>query len=218
MEKYLPKEQHTRFLYPFRLEQNSVGKALKTLQTLNFVNRDNAKQVWEQVEKPSGIYQEEMLDRVTKFLFSGDVNSCGYLRVNKKVTNIWFKQGCELFGNIDSSITQLKMGKKSGGIELFLSHFGVGVLSITLTASNFDNYAALQQFNYCLSQEHKRLIAKLALPYADDDPFSVSPPTDSEPLMARLGKRGGKFDLVELRDFLLSTLTSLEPLFPKALT
>jgi hypothetical protein len=215
MEKYPPKEQHTRFLYPFWLEQDSVDTALAALQTLSFSTRNNDMQVWERVEKPSGIYQEEMLDRVTQFLFSGEVGSCGYLQVNKEVANKWFdKQVSELSGGADSLIAQLKMTDKSGGIELFLSHFGVGILAISLTATNFENYNLAKQFNYRLSQGRKRLVLQLALPHSHDDPRQPPPPAASEPLTARLGKCGGKFDLVELRQFLLSPLEEEKLLLP----
>lgn len=213
MEKYLPREQHSRFLYPFWLERDSVNATLASLQQLKFSSRNNNKQIWEQVDTPSGVYRQEMLERVTQFLFFSNVGSCSYLRVNKEVANIWFgKEVIELKSGSDSLVTQLKTEDKSGGIELFLSHFGVGILSITLSASQFENYNTLKQFNYRLSQGREQLAPQLALAYPQNNPHAPPPPATDAPLTDRLGKRGGVFNLIELREFLLSPLPNLRVL------
>jgi hypothetical protein len=46
--------------------------------------------ILEAIDKPFGFYRQEMLERVTQFLFSGQPGSCRYLKVNTNTANIWF--------------------------------------------------------------------------------------------------------------------------------
>jgi hypothetical protein len=50
---------------------------------------------------------------------------------------------------------------QQAGIELFLSHYGVGILSITLTNKNPSDFDQIKQFNYLLSQARGRLTPKI---------------------------------------------------------
>ncbi len=87
---YTPIAQHTRFLYPFFMERNKVTEAVAALQTLTHSGRNKTHPIWEAIDKPFGFYRQEMLERVTQFLFSGQPGSCRYLKVNINTANIWF--------------------------------------------------------------------------------------------------------------------------------
>jgi len=207
---YTPIAQHTRFLYPFLMDRNKVTEALAALQTFTHSGRNNKRHpIWEPIDKPFGFYRQEMLDRVTQFLFSGQPGSCRYLKVNLKTANIWFGE------EIHSTEFNLKATlNKQAGIEVFLSHYGVGVLSITLTAQELSDFDELKRFNYRLSQGKDNKIPSLSLPVPPAHPKMAQdnlsePPAADAPLKARLGKRGGAFTLVELREFLLAPLQAL---------
>ena len=207
---YTPIAQHTRFLYPFLMDRNKVTEALAALQTFTHSGRNNKRHpIWEPIDKPFGFYRQEMLDRVTQFLFSGQPGSCRYLKVNLKTANIWFGE------EIHSTEFNLKATlNKQAGIVVFLSHYGVGVLSITLTAQELSDFDELKRFNYRLSQGKDNKIPSLSLPVPPAHPKMAQdnlsePPAADAPLKARLGKRGGAFTLVELREFLLAPLQAL---------
>jgi hypothetical protein len=209
---YTPIAQHTRFLYPFFMARNKVTEAVVALQTLEHHGRDNKTHpIWESIDKPFGPYRQEMLQRVTQFLFSGQPGSCHYLKVNPKTANIWFDKP------VHSPAFNLKAAlNKQAGIEVFLSHYGVGLLSITLDNKALGDFNELKRFNYRLSQGRDNKIPKLSLPMPKELPKmeQVSPIlTAYAPLTARLGKRGGEFTLVELREFLLEPLIENEEVF-----
>ncbi len=228
----------TRFLYPFFLspqapaiwtaqqpgskfpatDQDRRNQAMQDLQCLLFQDRT----VW-QVEKVKELYHQEMLAPTQRFIFGN--NELQHCRVNPTLISQWFGHGLQVeFGktkegiakesfwvNIDSQI----------GIELFLLPQGIGVLSIALilpidTQSkissgllNLDNQAIAEckRFNYRLSQflENKR--PQLYLPLSSYP--SAPPAPDLEaPIEERLGKRGGRFTMLELRDFVLSPFSN----------
>ncbi len=200
-ETYTPIAQHTRFLYPFFMDRNKVTEAVAALQTLTHRGR-KTHPIWEAIDKPFGFYRQEMLGRVTQFLFSGPPGSCRYLKVNTNTAKIWFGE------EVHSTEFNLKAAlNKQAGIEVFLSHYGVGVLSITLTAQELGDFNELKRFNYRLSQGKDNKIPQLSLPLPQNimaqDKMPETPTADA-PLMARLGKRGGAFTLIELREFLLA--------------
>ncbi|WP_069472555.1 hypothetical protein [Candidatus Marithrix sp. Canyon 246] len=91
------KSQNSRFLYLFFIDRNCLSEAVDALTQ----NLD-----WEIIEKPYGLYYDEMLYRVKNFLFSN----------------------------------------KQAGIELFLSYYGVGILSITLTNKNPSDFDRILGF------------------------------------------------------------------------
>jgi len=207
---YTPIAQHTRFLYPFFMDRHKITEAVAALQTLTHSGRNNKTHpIWEPIDKPFGFYRQEMLERVTQFLFSGQPGSCHYLKVNPKTANIWFGE------EVHSTEFNLKAAlNKQAGIEVFLSHYGVGLLSITLDNKALDNFDELKRFNYRLSQGRDNKIPSLSLPVPpahpkmDQENFPKAPAADA-PFIERLGKRGGLFSLVELRDFLLAPLEAL---------
>jgi hypothetical protein len=75
------------------------------------------------------------------------------------IANIWFGE------EVHSTEFNLKAAlNKQAGIEVFLSHYGVGVLSITLTAQELSDFDELKRFNYRLSQGKDNKIPPLSLP------------------------------------------------------
>ncbi len=186
------KSQNSRFLYLFFIDRNCLNEAVDALTK----NLD-----WEIIEKPYGLYYDEMLYRIRKFLFSNKQDNSGYYLKFKKITaNKWFKK--PLYDKKQRFVATLN---QQAGIELFLSHYGVGILSITFTNKNPSDFDQIKQFNYLLSQARGKLIPKLLVPSPS---LSITAPAEDAPLSERLGKYGCIFDLIELRKFLLQPLNS----------
>ncbi len=189
------KSQNSRFLYLFFIDRNCLNQAVDALTK----NLD-----WEIIEKPYGLYSDEMLYRIRNFLFSNKQdNSCYYLKFKKQTANKWFKKTLD-----DQKQRFIATLNQQAGIELFLSHYGVGILSITLTNKNPSDFDQLKQFNYLLSQAKGKLTPRLLIPYPSDNPKLPPAPAEDAPLSERLGKYGCIFDLVELRKYLLQPLNS----------
>jgi hypothetical protein len=110
-------------------------------------------------------------------------------------------------------------------IELFLSHYGVGVLSIALTPvqRHGNDHSGISpseaiEFNYRLAQFQPWSAVKIRLPHpgdsaetlarlSDKDRANLRPaPPANAPLAERLGKRGGVITLPELVEELLLPL------------
>jgi hypothetical protein len=212
----------TRFLFSFFLADHCVKEATDVLVGSRPLGKAG---VWE-CAAPRDAYQEEALDHVTDFLFS--VNhpaGCGYLKVSETVASSWFHGAKILLG--DGRTVPIGLVRKTQ-VELFLSHYGVGVLSITLTPFpprrgeriTLEPMAAVE-FNYRLVQLQPWSAARIRIPHPGDDPESLArlsdaeramlraaPPSDA-PLVERVGKRGGAFTLPELVNELLRPLTGL---------
>jgi hypothetical protein len=115
------------------------------------------------------------------------------------------------------------------GIELFISPYGVGVLSLTLRVgdkllADGNPYTRaplepgdVQQFNYRAAQMRLATQPGLLLPHPNDHPFNPPPtgpaaanispaPTADAPFNERLGILGGVITLDELQTLLLSPL------------
>ena len=184
----------TRFIYPFFYTQDSLEIARSALVNLTI----NEKPVWQPVEEIKDFYRQEMLVGLRQFVFG----ESQYFVVNPELANQWFGKGVTVSFDKESFNATLST---QVAIEVFLSPQGAGVLSIPLTAVDLENDAALKQFNYRLSQHLSAKIPQLSLPYKVH-PNAPPPPTEDSPLSDRLGKRGGPFTLVELRDILLSPL------------
>lgn len=211
----------TRFLFPFLLEQKPRAAIISALRDATVAGFPA---LWK-LEAPRHHYRDELADTVQEFLFGVDANeSCGYLRADPVQSRRWF-QGA--VANLNDKSRALVRLDPRCGIELFVTEFGVGVLSFSfeLHGPSADLLEILD-FNYHLSQlaRHKTLQTRIRLPHPMEDPDTWSKipadkkalleaetaPADDAPLVERMGKRGGSFTLQELADELLSPLRSLQ--------
>jgi hypothetical protein len=184
--------------------------------------------IWE-CHEPPALYREELLDHVDRFLF-GDDGQCRYLRLTGAVSNRWFNKLQIILSEAKSSkdeavenVEQIDPSTKReqsiypvnlvalASIEVFLSNYGVGVLSIAITPTLRDlSFESAALFNYKLSQLRPYVSPKLRIPHPSDNPKiweqmsaqqkeKVSPiPSADSPLSERLGFAGGTFTLSEL--------------------
>lgn len=224
-QRFQCKEIHTRFLYPFFIQRKSVGRAAMGLVKLRCPTRSGESPVWDEVDVPHEFYRQEVIGAVRQFLFPDmddkeqALGGCRYLKVRDDRLSAWFQRGVRVKGPGDERFfAQIAPG---AGIEIFLSPYGVGVLSIALMTTSEQCDALgnrlddIKQFNYRLAQlTRKNTIPDLALPHPSDDPGTMEkagdhtppPPATEAPFLERLGKRGGAFTLMELMDFLLDPL------------
>ncbi|MGB9177920.1 MAG: hypothetical protein WCB68_01640 [Pyrinomonadaceae bacterium] len=225
---FAPKELQTRFLYPFTLgrkeKQESqdgadatiAADAHQALTAMSLTTREGEPMpVWEKDAVPHPLYQEELLGHIVKFLFDEadqQKPSYKYLRLHGPTANRWFN-------GLEVQLTEQKkfrLGLATNAlIEIFLTDYGAGVLSIALCpdVSSLDlNDAKL--FNYKLSQLRKGTAPTLHRPHPTEASNlsaeriealrqKVPMPDGSEPLLKRLGKPGASFALKELIDELL---------------
>ncbi len=222
------KDFQTRFLYPFFFDRQEVTTATAALEGATLAGKAG---VWECAD-PKAVYTEEVLDHVVEFLFPAVHSAgCGYLKVSDAVSQAWFQGATVLLGDGRSLPVGLVPGLR---IELFLSPYGVGIVTIALTPTHLRSTpidpSDAVEFNYRLAQLQPWSAAKIRLPHPGDSPESLarlteadrqkilpSPPHDA-PLANRLGKRGGTFTLAELVEQLLGPLKglgmeSVQPIF-----
>jgi hypothetical protein len=159
------KEIQTRFLYPFFFHQQHVSEARQLLHGLTMRDRSGmASAVWE-CGRPHDLYKEELLAHVVKFLFGSEgAVGCDYLRVPDAVCNRWFgKTEVQLPGGNSFRLRPVAPAL----IEIYLSSYGVGVLSIALTpdAPHGLQLAQAIEFNYRLSQLRPHTAALLRTPH-----------------------------------------------------
>jgi hypothetical protein len=193
---YLIKEQRTRFIYPFSFKPlRQATQLIAALETLRY----REKPVWQQVE-PHHLYTRETLDLVNNFLFRGEQGGGTYFKVTAEVATTWFKNGVTVATRRENLTAKLET---LAGIELFISPQSVGILSIALEAVSPTDLDSLKKFNYRLAQAREYETGNMPKLLLPPNP-NQSPPSDEAPLVERLGVRGGKFTMVELRDFLLS--------------
>lgn len=201
-------EVETRFLYPFLYGSGQASEAAKLLAGLKAFKGEL--QIWKPRElKPDEPYRQELLDNVSGFLFPEDQDGgCQSFEVGEAARNSWFRSGIRMStakGEIlDSAVVCRK-------IELFLSPYGAGVLSIALKPSlsgrqpeGFDAND-LKDFNYYGAQLRGGSIPRFAIPRPESRFASqmAAPPAGDAPLKERLGFTGGAFNLSELCEFLL---------------
>jgi len=188
----------TRFIYPFFYAQNA------TLSTLTF----REKTVWQPIQQPKDFYRQEILQGLENFIF-GDPRTPQYFTVNPELANQWFGRELQARFGDKAAPKEFFSAKLSShaAIEIFLSpQGGVGILSIPLEAIAIEDKPAAKRFNYRLSQHLPAKIPQLFLPQPENAHHISTPPAPDSPLTERLGKRGGEFTLIELRDYLLSSL------------
>ncbi len=210
---FQPKEIHSRLLYPFYFKEKSLIEATDKLSALIAPTRREEKAVWENVGKPTHYYLQESLSVVRRFLFPAEEDSggCHYMKVQNDQLNSWFSKKIRIEAKKGQEIYVCQLVAKLG-IELFLSPFGVGVMSISLAGKNDDNQKfnldTVKQLNYRLSQfSRKDTVADFVLPHNEKAP---PPPAPDSPLLERLGKAGSSFQLIELVKYLLEPLNDLE--------
>jgi hypothetical protein len=219
----------TRFLYPFFFAPHEEKAATEALLAAAPLGRSA---LWGCAD-PRSAYTEETLDHVAEFLFSNKrTGGCYYLKIPDAATQSWFQGAKILLGH--NRVLPVDLVPKVQ-IELFLSHYGVGVFSITLTPfspkrshdTTLEPSAAVE-FNYRLAQIRPKSSPKIHLPHPGDDSevmarlsdvdrTNLRPAPASDTLLAeRVGRRGGDFTLPELIEELLLPLKGLglEPIQP----
>lgn len=216
----------TRFLYPFYFESSGLDAAVAALLQSLPLGREK---VWGRTDA-SKVYVEEALDHAADFLFSEKHPAgCRYLKVSDSATRSWFHDASIRLG--DGRAQPIELIPQTQ-VELFLSQFGVGVLSIGLTPfvssqkeiTSIDPRVAVD-FNYRLAQLQPWSAAKIHLAHPREDKAALARLPDSDlarlepipaggaPLGDRVGKRGGDFTLPELIGELLKGLRH-KPLQP----
>jgi len=206
-----PKALQTRLIYPFFYKEKSIPEAIDALCKLTQESRKGAVAVWEKVDAVPELYRQEVFSAAQRFLFADeDCKDCRYLRLNDNRANAWFGK------NINVTIPvkkvenfTVKLAPKMG-IELFLSPFGVGVLSIALEVNLPDKLDSLEEYklyNYYLSQLRREQTAPIfSLPAIPAQHLKENDDKKPEYIHERLGKAGEEFRLAELCDYLLQGL------------
>lgn len=212
---------HTRFLCPFFFRRDCVNMAAKALQDLRLAGRDGRPlAVWE-CPGPHGLYGEEVLDHVVAFLFSStETAGCRYLKLSGAVGSRWWSDVETWLPGENGQVVRLPIRLvPAAGIELFLSTYGVGLLSIAL-APEREALSILDaiEFNYRLSllrwgnvgkfhrlhpQEDAQRWERLSAETRQEIPLAPAP---DAPLAERLGRPGGTFTPGELVEELLRPL------------
>lgn len=215
---YRLKEIQTRFIYPFFFDQWQVNKACELLQAARFTrpgSQGQGQQMWE-CTAASGVYLDEMLEHVARFLFTSDSNVCRYLKLSGHVFNemLHHHVTVQLSNGSELSIKAAKVG-----VELFLMAYGMGVLSIALTPVRDDiSINEAVEFNYRLARYDPMPAAPLSIPYpaevfqkksASGEPSFPHAPAPDAPIEQRIGALGGSFKMPELIEFLLEPLAPL---------
>ncbi len=206
------KEFHTRFLFPFSFDQWSVNDAVEVLQRQHFARPGGTPQPICLFNGAPGLYQDEVLDHVNRYLFRDASNTCRYLTLSGNVLNsILHHQATIELG----SGVQLPFRPSRMGIELFLMTYGVGVLSIALTPVQ-DDLSLIEaiEFNYRLARFDPMPARNIYIPHPHDEEARAKrleskltsippPPKVDAPASERIGALGGIFTMPELISLLL---------------
>lgn len=224
-----PSQFSIRLLLPFALaEQNGELLRERILDTA----LDGAG-LWQDAELHE-IYTDELLPQTTGFLFPVQAAPQHYFRVPGDILNRWFRSTVAVVpdGVKEEKARQAASGEphrrrlslpisldEKYGIELFVLHQRVGVLSISFRKSkrptqnsNFD-FTAIRDLQYHLSQRGFRApLFRIPHPALDDfAPPGERPLHHESPLgdclEYRLGNGGQPFTLIELSSLLLSAIT-----------
>lgn len=195
------KSINSRFLYSFFYDDKKFEQVVDELLKLKIGER----YVWEKQSAIKELYQQEMLSSVDNFIF-GKIVEKQYFCLNHELANSWFGAGLEVKKhNEEPLFTGLVKLSPHQQIELFLLPHGIGILSIPLSAE-LNDIATLKTFNYQLSQGMAKKAPYLSKPYKQH-PNNPNPMPDlNSELSQRLGKGGGKWTLIELREKLLENI------------
>ena len=212
-----PQMVQTRFLYPFFLRRGATEGACEALLAAEAPMRKGLQKVWE-VGEVHPLYREELLDHVADFLFPERHRPGGsrYLRLAEAFGNHWFKYTVAVPKGGRSIPVHLA---PLAGVELFLTGYGVGVLSIALACAGAElDRDVVEDLNYRLAQVRPQTAARLRSPHPSEDTArwtqlsdgqrtAIPPaPAPDTPLYDRLGKPGGEFILAEAAERLLQPL------------
>lgn len=225
-----PKEIQTRFLYPFFFDRDKAADASAALVKATVPRREGEPiGIWECCEPPS-LYREELLDHVYSFLFANTARGCRYLRVSSPASSRWFNKlqavlrkpkQATIHAAEHTEASEEPAAQKpiiwpvglipSTGIEIFLTNYGVGVLSISLRPEGVElDFDTAALFNYKLAQFRPKVCATLRARHASDNKQAWEhmsaeqkqrigpPPSDDLPVGDRIGVAGGSFLLGEL--------------------
>lgn len=228
-----PAHLATRFLYPFFFERDKADEASEMLLKAAIRRREGEPvNIWECCEPP-GLYREELLDHVDSFLFANTPRGCKYLRVSSPAASRWFNKLQAVL--IEEKTRSASPGKDQeplvwpvhlaplAGVEMFLTNYGVGVLSISLAPEDIEpDFEAATLFNYKLAQLRPQVSARLRIRHASDNKETWermsaeqrqkigSVPSNDAAFDQRIGVAGGSFLLGELvTEILLKPLTNL---------
>lgn len=158
------------------------------------------------------------MSTVADFLFLGDGGECRRLQVRDAVAQSWMRTTTVVEYPGGATVPVLLI--PGLWIELFLSSYGVGLVSIGIQPDfrrlqdKFFDESHAKQFTYRLAQRRPTTAPTLYVPHPQDDPRTrermnpntAPPPTEEARFVDRLGVLGGGFTLSELTDFLLSPL------------
>lgn len=209
------KEVHTRFLFPFFFDQWKLNEATTLLEAQRFSRSgdDAGVQPMWHCNPSAGLYQDEVLEHVTRFLFREASNTCRYLKLSGNVLNSIFHHHVliEL-----SSGQMLPVKPSKAGVELFLMTHGVGLLSLALSlAREVREASEVVDFNYKLARYNPMPAAEMRIPHPDFDKEWAAripegerstipkPPDSNAPRKVRMGVLGGVFRMPELIDEIL---------------
>ena len=215
------KEVQTRFLYPFFFRRGALAEARELMLKATIPSRtQEARPIWE-CTTAHELYKEELLRHVVKFFFSSGSNiGCEYLRINEAVGNRWFnKLEVELLAGNRYRLRLVPTAL----IELFLSSYGAGVLSLALRPETPQGLQPSQliDFNYRLSQFRPNTAAQLTTPHpaANVDAWANLSANqqqqvriaseDQASVFERVGRPGGTLRLSELAAELVRPLEDL---------
>jgi hypothetical protein len=158
---------------------------------------------------------------VVDFLFSdAQTVGCRYLTLSGAAGSRWFGH---VVARLPGDVTLPMRLVTSAGIELCLSSYGIGLLSIAL-APECERLSLPEaiEFNYRLSQLRWRNIGEFHIPHPQEDAprwegipaaarQEIPPaPAPDAPLAERLGRPGGTFTPAELVEELLQPLAAFE--------
>lgn len=211
------KELNTRFLFPFFFHRHSVLEAAILLEAATFAGVAPG---WMRAGRP-GLYTDEMLEHVAGHLFPKELSSGGggYLHLAETAAN-------KVFRSLSVSVREGRALPVSlswaGGVELFLSPQGVGLLSVTLQPGEkaLETEAAID-FNYSIARRHGDMTARFRMSHPQDDAgrwshvpeesrSKIGPiPADDAPFEGRIARPGGTFTLSELANALLAPIVGL---------
>ncbi len=204
-------EVETRFLYPFLYNTRRADETADLLAGVKAFK--TGLPVWKaRRSKPDEPYSQELLDNVVGFLFPhAQDEGCRSFEVDEAARNSWFRSGLQMSTAKGESLDSAVVCRK---IELFLSPYRAGILSITLRPSlnrggmagiGLDN---LRDFNYYAAQLRGNSIPRFSIsqPEARFGNHLAPPPDNDAPLCQRLGVTGGSFALADLCGHLLEPI------------
>jgi len=204
---YQLQEAHTRFLYPFFFQRNEVKEAAGRLQKATLADATDStdqRAVWQRAEAP-GLYRDEVLQHVSEFLFAKHhAGPCDYLKVTGDALNSIFHGRALL--QLPGGVTLPFKPTRRIGIELFLTKYGIGILSIALTPEkeNLTLDEAIE-FSYRLARFDPLPATELRIPQSSGDERLSQVAEDlNEP--QRPGALGGTFTMPNLIAKLLAPL------------